>query len=73
MDDGRNDLKARQVALYREVAGLVRDRGAEEWMTPTQAVASGLLSPKELDLLTRLYGVRIWPGERITLRGDLLC
>ena len=24
-------------------------------MTPTQAVACGLLSPKELDLLTRLY------------------
>ena len=37
------------------------------------AVAAGLLSSRELDLLTRLYGVRIWPGERVTLRGDLPC
>jgi hypothetical protein len=73
MDEGRSELKARQVALYREVAGLVRERGADEWMTPMQAVAAGLLSSRELDLLTRLYGVRLWPGERVTLRGDLPC
>ena len=68
MGERRSDLKAREAALLREVARLLRDRGAPAGTTPAQAVAAGLVTRGELDLLAQQYGVRIGPGGRVVLR-----
>jgi hypothetical protein len=64
------DLKARQAALARDVARLLRERGAAAAMTPGQAVAAGLLTLGEVDLLAQQYGVRIGAGGRVARRED---
>ena len=68
---GRNpNLRARQAALVRDVAALLRERGAPAAMTPGHAVAAGFLTLGELDLLAQQYGLRIEPDGRITVRED---
>jgi hypothetical protein len=64
------NLKARQAALARDVAQLMHERGAAETMTPGQAIATGLITLGELDLLAQQYGVQIGAAGRITWRED---
>jgi hypothetical protein len=71
MGGPRPDLRARQAALVQEVADLLRERGAAEGTTPGQAVAAGLLTLGELDLLAQQYGLRVGPGGRLTAREDV--
>ncbi len=68
MGGRKPNLRARQAALVQDVAALLRDRGAAAAMTPGQAIAAGLLTLGELDLLAQQYGLRIEPDGRITLR-----
>jgi len=68
MSGRKPNLRARQAALVRDVDALLRDRGAAAAMTPGQAIAAGLLTLGELDLLAQQYGLRIEPDGRITLR-----
>ena len=70
MGERRSDLKAREAALLREVVRLLRDRGAPAGTAPAQAVAAGLVTRGELDLLAQRYGVRIGPGGRVVRRED---
>ena len=64
------NLKARQAALARDVTRLMYERGASEAMTPGRAVATGLITLGELDLLAQQYGVQIGAAGRITWRED---
>ena len=66
----RSGLRARQAALVQEGSDLLRERGAAEAVTPGQAVAAGLLTLGELDLLAQQYGLRVGPGGRLTARED---
>jgi hypothetical protein len=53
----------------RDVAALLRARGAAAATTPGQAVAAGLVTLGEPDLLAQQDGLQIEPGGRITPRA----
>ena len=65
---GADDLKARNAALFRDIARLLGERGAPAGMRPSQAAAAGLVTLTELNQLAQLHGVRIGADGRSSRR-----